>query len=202
MVTMKIRIIVLVQARSDSRRLPRKVLKNILGKPMIIHQLQRVSKSKYLDELILVTSDESSDNILGETVLHYGFKLFRGDKNNVLKRFFDAVAHLKLKEDDVIVRLTGDCPLHDSVIIDESIKQYLKEDCDYLANCIKPIYPDGFDVEVFSFKSLETAYLNASKTSQLEHVTPYIRDCGLFIVENLRKNKIIIRPITLRKKKI
>jgi len=184
------KVVALLQARTDSSRLPRKVLKTILNKPMIIHQLQRTNKSEYIDKLILVTSNQNSDGQLATIVEEYGFNIYRGDKDNVLKRFYSAVEELKLFEEDIIVRLTGDCPLHDATIIDESIEAFINSDCDYLANCIEPIYPDGLDVEVFNFKSLKIAYFNAQLTSELEHVTPYIRNSGLFKVENLKKRPI------------
>ncbi len=184
------KVVALLQARTDSSRLPRKVLKTILDKPMIIHQLQRTHKSKYIDKLILVTSNQNSDGQLATIVEEYGFNIYRGDKDNVLKRFYSAVEELKLSKEDIIVRLTGDCPLHDATIIDESIEAFMNSDCDYLANCIEPIYPDGLDVEVFNFKSLKIAYLNAQLSSELEHVTPYIRNSGLFNVKHLNKRPI------------
>ena len=187
---MKRKIIALVQARTDSTRFPKKVLQPILNKPMIIHQLQRVSKSKFIDELILVTSDNKTDDELANIVVNNGFKVFRGDKDNVLKRFIDTLKTLNINEYDVIVRLTGDCPLHDAKLIDESVKVFVDNKYDYLANCIKPIYPDGLDVEVFNYSSLNTAYLNATKKSDFEHVTPYIRDSGKFTTHNLNKAPI------------
>lgn len=189
---MKPKIIALLQARTDSTRLPKKVLKDILGKPMIIHQLLRTSKSKLINDLILVTSDNINDDELSNITINNNFSLFRGDKNNVLKRFYDAVSQLKLNDNDIIVRLTGDCPLHDASIIDETIEAFINENCDYLANCVEPIYPDGLDVEVFNFKSLKLAYNNASLKSELEHVTPYIRNNKDLIIKNLHKQPIYI----------
>nr|WP_321268061.1 methyltransferase domain-containing protein [uncultured Sulfurimonas sp.] len=189
---MKNKIIALLQARTDSTRLPRKVLRDILNKPMIIHQLERTNKSKYIDKLILLTSEETSDDELSKVVEYNGFNIFRGDKNNVLKRFYDSLVNIELKDDDIIVRLTGDCPLHDSSIIDESIEAFINNKCDYLANCINPVYPDGLDVEVFNYKSLKLAYKNATKQSELEHVTPYIRNHSELTIKNL--DKIPIYP--------
>ncbi|MEA3315281.1 MAG: glycosyltransferase family protein [Campylobacterota bacterium] len=187
---MKPKIIALLQARTDSTRLPKKVLKKILNKPMIIHQLIRASKSNLIDELVLVTSDNSSDDELSNIILNNNFKLFRGDKNNVLKRFNDCLINYNLQDEDIIVRLTGDCPLKDSDIIDELIVKFSNSNCDYISNCITPIYPDGFDVEIFSYKALTTAYKKATKLSQKEHVTPYIRDSGEFKIEELYKKPI------------
>lgn len=186
-ITMPRKIVALLQARSDSSRLPKKVLKIILDKPMIIHQLLRTSKSKLIDTLILVTSEETSDDELVSIVKDNGFTIFRGDKKNVLKRFYDAVADKYLNDDDIIVRLTGDCPLHDSQIIDEAIESFLNLHCDYLSNSVEPVYPDGFDVEVFTYHALKQAYAKAQKQSDLEHVTPYIRNSGEFSIKSLSK---------------
>lgn len=187
---MRRKVIGIVQARSDSSRLPGKVLKLILNKPMIIHQLERTNKSSLLDELILITSDEKSDDTLATIISDNSYNIFRGDKQNVLKRFYDSIQYLNLDNNDIIVRLTGDCPLHDAKIIDESISKFQKNKVDYLANCINPIYPDGLDVEVFNYKALKYAYFNATKISDLEHVTPYIRNSKKFITYNLRKKAI------------
>ncbi len=187
---MKNKVIALLQARTDSTRLPNKVLKTILDKPMIIHQLERAVKSELIDSLILLTSDEISDDKLAQTVIENGFDIFRGDKNNVLKRFHDATIELNLNDNDIIVRLTGDCPLHDASIIDESITAFIDNNCDYLANCVVPVYPDGLDVEVFNFKSLKLAYKNATLKSELEHVTPYIRNNKQLKIKNLIKKPI------------
>jgi len=183
----KMKVIAFLQARTDSTRLPKKVLKVILDKPMIIHQLMRTKKSKLIDELVLLTSNEKSDDELANLVTNNGFKVFRGDKDNVLKRFYHSAESMCLNDDDIIVRLTGDCPLHDAKIIDESIEAFINANCDYLANCFVPVYPDGLDVEVFNCKTLNIAYNNATKKSQLEHVTPYIRESGQFLVKNLEK---------------
>lgn len=187
---MKNKVYALLQARSDSSRLPEKVLKTIIEKPMIIHQLERTSRAKLIDKLILVTSDQTSDDQLAQLIQDNNYTLFRGDKENVLKRFYDALSPYNLKDTDIVVRLTGDCPLHDFSIIDEAIKEFKNKKCDYLANCIEPIYPDGFDVEVFNYKALKKAYKNATKPSQLEHVTPYIREDKALKIKNLEKKPI------------
>lgn len=178
-------VVALLQARTDSTRLPKKVLKLLLGKPMILHQLERIKRSNKIEKLILLTSDEASDNELANTVTNSGFEVYRGSKDNVLERFYNCAKTLQLKEEDTIVRLTGDCPLHDPVIIDELIDAFKNVQVDYMANCVEPLYPDGLDTEVFRFGALQRAYQEAQKTSQKEHVTPYIRESGLFKTENL-----------------
>jgi spore coat polysaccharide biosynthesis protein SpsF (cytidylyltransferase family) len=187
---MKYKIIALLQARTDSKRLPKKVLKKILGKPMILHQLERASRSLLIDKMILLTSKEESDNELANIVTQNNFFIYRGSKDNVLKRFYNSLLPMNLNDNDIIVRLTGDCPLHDAKIIDELIEGFINNNCDYMANCLNPIYPDGMDVEVFNYKSLKMAYENAVLKSDLEHVTPYIRNN-----KNLNTCNLIKKPI-------
>lgn len=184
------KVVAFLQARTDSTRLPGKVLKPLLDKPMIIHELERVSRSKLIDDLILLTSLETSDDDLANIVRKYGYKVFRGSKDNVLERFYKCSKELELNGNDLIIRLTGDCPVHDAIIIDELVEAFLSAECDYMANCVQPVYPDGLDAEVFTFNVLKQSYKEATKASQKEHVTPYIRDSRLFKIENLKKEQI------------
>lgn len=181
------KIIAIMQARTDSTRLPNKVLLPILNQEMILHQLQRISRSKKLTKLIVATSNQESDDRLVEVVQTHGYECFRGSKEDVLERFYRLCIDLNLQDDDMIVRLTADCPLHDPDIIDELIDFFIQKDVDYVANCIKPVYPDGFDAEIFTFKALACAFKKAKKTSEHEHVTPYIYNSGLFKTANLYK---------------
>lgn len=181
------KIVAILQARTDSSRLPGKVLMPILDKPMIIHQLERVARSTKITHLVVATSTDSSDDCLAFTVESSGFDLYRGSKANVLQRFYDAAKSLNLEDEDLIVRLTGDCPLHDAAIIDELILEFEKLDTDYFANCIVPVYPDGFDAEIFTFRALSKCYTHASLPSDLEHVTPFMRKDPSFKISNLAK---------------
>lgn len=182
------KIVAILQARTDSSRLPGKVLMPILDKPMIIHQLERVARSEKITDLILATSKESSDDRLAFIVESYRFNVFRGSKANVLQRFYDAAKTLDMADNDLIIRLTGDCPLHDPKIIDELILEFEKRDADYLANCVIPVYPDGFDAEIFTFKALIHCYHSASLASEREHVTPYMRKDPSLKIAHLKKH--------------
>jgi len=177
--------VILLQARTNSKRLPNKALKTILGKPMIIHQLLRISKSKLSNKIILITSNQKSDDNLANVVLSYGFNVYRGELDNVLKRFYDCSIKLDLNDDDTIIRLTGDCPLSDSDIVDECINQFTN--CDYISNCDKRIYPDGFDVEVFSFKTLKFAFNNAISNYDKEHTTTYMKSSNKIVKKQIHK---------------
>lgn len=181
------KIVAILQARTDSSRLPGKVLMPILGKPMIIHQLERVSRSEKMTHLILATSVDSSDDVLASIAASSHFEVFRGSKTDVLQRFYDTAKILELEDDDWILRLTGDCPLHDPNIIDELIVEFEKQNVDYMANCVVPVYPDGFDAEIFTFKALKECNSQASLPSEREHVTPWIRENSSLRIANLEK---------------
>ncbi len=172
---LKINTIAILQARTSSSRLPGKVLLPIIGKPMILHQLDRVIRSSSIDKLVVATSVDSSDDNLANTIKSAGFCVFRGDLNDVLKRFVDCIS---LYGGSTIVRLTGDCPLHDPAIIDEILEAYYLSSCNYLSNSSDPSnlsVPDGFDVEVFDSELLNLASINAHLPSEREHVTPWMR---------------------------
>lgn len=170
---MNSKIIVLLQARCGSTRLPGKVLKEILGKPMILQQLERIKNSKFVDKIIVVTTENHDDDLLAKIVSESGFEVFRGSENDVLKRFYDAATKEEAQDNDVIVRITGDCPLHHHDIIDELVDSFLKSDLEYMMNRSK--YPSGFDVEAFFFKLLKQAHIFAKDPYDREHVTPFLR---------------------------
>ena len=171
------KVVALVQARTGSVRLPQKVLKPILNKPMIELLLSRLSRSTELDEIVVATSKEKRDDKLESTVESLGFKCTRGSEKDVLDRFYKSA---KFLDADVIVRITGDCPLVDSHLVDECIREYKKQKVDYFSNIEPVTYPDGLDIEVMSFQSLERANLEAETDFDREHVTPYIRNSDSF----------------------
>ncbi len=161
----------IVQARVSSTRLPGKVLKPILGQPMIQRQLERLAQSERLDKLIVATSDRPDDQILASLCHKLDVTCFCGSLDDVLDRFYQAARTFKA---DTIVRLTGDCPLMDPAIVDEVVSFFLENKADYASNCLEPTYPDGLDVEVMSFDALKTAWREANLKSEREHVTPFI----------------------------
>lgn len=167
------KIVGIIQARTGSKRFPKKVLMPILGKTLIEHMVERVKKSKYLDEIWIATTKLKSDDILESLAKGLKIKVFRGNVNNVLSRYYEIS---KLSKADVIVRLTGDCPIHDGKLIDKIILYFLNnfKDFDYLSNTVKPTFPDGLDVEVFKSDFLEETYKNAVSPIDQEHVTTYM----------------------------
>lgn len=180
-------IVAILQARFSSTRLPGKVLFDVHGKPMIIRQIDRILQSKKIDKLILATSLNDDDDELCDIVSNYrGVEIYRGDLDNVLDRFYQAVKNINPQE---VVRLTGDCPLVDAEIIDQIIELHFKSSNDYTSNTLPPSYPDGLDVEIFSFEALTEAWKSASLPSELEHVTSYIRkNPEKYKIGNLQSN--------------
>lgn len=161
----------ILQARTSSTRLPGKVLKPILGQPMLARQLERNLRSTNIDKLIVATSDQPDDQAVADLCKAVGVECFRGSLNDVLDRYYQAAAE---RNADHIVRLTGDCPLADPEVIDRVIEFYLNGDYDYVSNIIEPSFPHGLDVELFRFEALKTAWQEATLQPQREHVTPFI----------------------------
>ena len=161
----------IIQARMNSTRLPNKVMLSVSGKPLLWHVATRVSMAKELDAVIVATTENENDDILEKTCGEWGIKCFRGSEQDVLDRYFKAAQKYKL---DTIVRITADCPLMDHFLIDQIVRYYKENNYDYVSNTLQPNYPDGVDIEVFSFKALERAWSDAVMASEREHVTPHI----------------------------
>lgn len=168
-------ITVIIQARTGSTRLPGKVMKELCGKTVLAHDIERVSQAKMVDEIIIATTTHDSDDVIVQEAERLGVKVFRGSEDDVLSRYYFAA---KEAEADVVVRITSDCPLIDPVILDDIIRVFLDGSYDIVTNAgndlSKRTFPRGLDAEVFSFEMLETAHLKAVETYQREHVTPYI----------------------------
>jgi spore coat polysaccharide biosynthesis protein SpsF (cytidylyltransferase family) len=148
--------------------------------------LRRVERAQQLDDIVLATSVDKSDDVLAEQIAKYGFDCYRGDLLDVLGRFAGAA---KLHEADIVVRLTGDCPLIDPDIIDLCVSTLVKGNFDYVSNVDPPTYPNGLDVEVFTRAALAKAHENAQLATDREHVTPYIRrNKTMFSQTNLRSH--------------
>ena len=165
----------IVQARISSSRLPGKVLLPLQGVPMIQFQLERLRRCNRIDRLVLATSTDPSDDELADHVAQAGVTVFRGDLNDVLERFRACAARERA---NVVVRLTGDCPLADPALIDELVEAFHNGEWDYLANSADEqqlTVPDGFDAEVFKADLLERAAAQARLPSEREHVTPWMR---------------------------
>lgn len=169
--------IALVQARMGSTRLPNKVMKPIGGIPMIEQLLTRLALAKELDQIIVATSVDERNLPLVAHVRKLGYTCEQGSENDVLDRYVQAA---KKHQADVVVRITGDCPLVDPVLVDEVIRRFKAAGVDYFSNINPPTYPDGLDIEVCTFKALEQASQETSDPFDREHVTPYLRKPGQF----------------------
>ena len=180
------KIVALVQARMGSTRLPNKVMKPIGGIPMIELLLSRLSQSKEVDQIVVATSVDDRNQLLVEHVRKLGYLCEQGSENDVLDRFVHAA---KEHQAEVVVRITGDCPLVDPSLVDEAIRRFKRSGADYFSNVSPPTYPDGLDIEVFSFKVLVQASHETSKPFDREHVTPYLRESGKFKTASMQHSQ-------------
>lgn len=165
--------VLITQARTGSTRLPRKVLMEVNKTALLKLHLDRISKSKNVDKIIVATTTNVDDDIIEKKVIEWGFNVFRGSENDVLDRFYQAIKNIN---PIWIVRVTSDCPLIDPLLIDKVIEITQSENKDYGSNVIDETFPDGQDVEVFKFSALKIAWQFAEKVSEREHVTSFIRN--------------------------
>jgi spore coat polysaccharide biosynthesis protein SpsF len=167
---------IIIQARMGSGRLPGKVLRDLVGFPMVYHVVERCRFAKCAANVIVATTTLLEDDAIVGACERFVIPYSRGSSENVLERYYDAARQYK---SSVIVRVTADCPLIDPFIIDECVKKFYESEADYISNvsdkdASERTFPRGLDVEVFSFAALEKAYRNATEQYEKEHVTPYI----------------------------
>lgn len=165
-----------------STRLPNKVMKAICGRPMIELLLERLARSKELSQIVVATSDDIRNQPLIELVNQLGYACEQGSESNVLERFVHAA---RRHQADVVVRITGDCPLVDPELVDACVRGFLNGKVDYYTNTLPPTFPDGLDIEVIRMACLEQALAETHEPRDTEHVTPYIRNSGKFSTANL-----------------
>lgn len=193
------KILCIIQARMGSERLKGKVMKEVLGKPMITYTLDRTSKSRYIDQVVLATSDKDTENPMVEYLTEHGYNVFRGDENNVLSRYVEAKNSFG---GDIIMRITGDCPFIDPVVIDQVITYFLAHDFDYVRVDVPDSFIRGFDVEIFTAQALDRVY-EISKTipgesPYKEHVTLYMyRHSEEFRVSTFKGSELYNREYRL-----
>jgi len=179
------KIIAVIQARMGSSRLPGKVLLKLAGKPVIEHVILRTKMSSLVDEVWLATTVNQKDDKLAEYAEKNNIRYFRGSEEDVLDRFYQVA---RMAGANIIVRITGDCPLIDGQLINDVINCIKGNDYDFVTNCVPATYPDGLDVEAVTFKTLEKVWREAKWASEREHAFSYIiRNKGSFkigILEN------------------
>lgn len=161
----------ITQARSNSTRLPGKILKLVDNKSLLEIHLERVKRSTLIDDIIVATTSSNIDDEVVDLCQRLGANVYRGSEEDVLDRFYKALQDVNC---DYIVRLTSDCPLIDAGLIDEVIQFAIDNKLDYCSNVLDPSFPDGQDVEVFTKNALERAWSESTLVSEREHVTPYI----------------------------
>ncbi len=180
------KILAVVQARMGSVRLPGKVLKKVNGIPLIEVLLLRLSKSKLINQIVIATSIEENNLPLVNHIREIGFEYYQGSEKNVLQRYVDTAKEFSA---DIVIRITGDCPLIDPVLVDQCINSFLESKMDYLSNSFPATFPDGLDVEIINFKALEKANEMTRSDFDREHVTPFIKNSGFFTIKNISYEK-------------
>jgi len=177
-------VVAIIQARMGSTRLPGKVLmKSLANKTLIEILYLRLQQSKNINKIILATSKNSNNTPLIKLCQSIGLKTFQGSEEDVLERYYQAALAEKA---DLIVRITGDCPLIDYQLVDDVIEQFKAAKYDFVSNNNPPTYPDGLDVEAFTFETLQVAHNESKKQHEREHVTPYMKESGKFKTQNLK----------------
>lgn len=175
-----------IQARMGSKRLYGKVLRPLVGLPLIGHLCMRLSALKSSITPVYLIPKTKENAPLKAYLKSLNELVFEGDENHVLSRFYKAALKYQPK---TIIRLTGDCPLVQPDLIEEMLKEFDKSSDDYLSNVLKRTYPKGFDVEIFSFEALKKAFSLAKDPYEIEHVTPYIyRNPHLFKLKNFESD--------------
>lgn len=165
----------IIQARMGSTRLAGKVMKDLYGKTVLQHVIERVKQSRTIDDIIIATTTEQRDDVLVEETQKCGIMVFRGSEADVLSRYYYAA---EKNHAEVVIRITSDCPLIDPKIIDRVVTFYQQHSYDIVTNASGDLsqrtFPRGLDTEVFSFAKLKEAFECAREQYQREHVTPYI----------------------------
>lgn len=170
---MQDKIVVVIQARMTSSRLPGKVLMPVLGKSLLVRMVERVKRTAYPIHIVIATSTDESDDVIEEEARQNNIDCYRGSLDNLMERHYQAA---KLYNADLIIKIPSDCPLIDPAIIDETIDLYYRHGGthDYVSNLHPATFPDGNDVEIMTIDCLKKARRMARHPWELEHTTPVI----------------------------
>ena len=169
------KVCMIVQARMTSERLPGKVLKEVLGKPLIEYEIERLKRVPGVDEIIVATTTNATDDPVVAVCKRLSVASFRGSEHDVLSRYHGAA---KAHKADIVIRVCADCPIIDPEIIAKTLNFYLEHqnEYDHVSNTMIRHFPRGLDCEIFSFKVLDEAFAEARHPYEREHVTPFIHD--------------------------
>jgi len=162
----------IIQTRMGSTRLPGKVMKIIDSENTVLdYVISQLRNCKTLDKIIIATTTLAEDDIIFEYAEKNGIECFRGSSDDVLDRHYQCAKKFSCTD---VVRIPSDKPLIDPTIVDDVVNEYKQKSCDYISNFLTETFPNGSEVEIFSFNTLEKAWNNAEKPSEREHVVPYI----------------------------
>jgi spore coat polysaccharide biosynthesis protein SpsF len=192
------KVAAIVQARMGSERLPGKVALEVEGKPLLAHLIERLNKAEKIDQVIIATSDKEADTPVVEIAETCGISFYRGSETDVLSRYLEAAKKYGV---DIIVRVTGDCPLLDPLTVDELVGKYLASDLDYMRlNVDDNGYPRGLDAEIFSFETLKRAAEYIEREGEPEY-SPYREHVTLYIYRHSEffKTAQVDPPVYLRR---
>tara|TARA_B100001173_G_scaffold312296_1_gene332736 strand:+ start:9382 stop:10113 length:732 start_codon:yes stop_codon:yes gene_type:complete len=177
------KIAAIIEARMTSSRLPGKVLlESGINKPLLLCLIERIRKVKNIDQIIIATTTNSQDNKIVEFCKENKINFFRGSENDVMARVLNASLKFEV---DIIIEITGDCPIIDPEIISLVLNTHLENQYDYTSNCNFRSFPDGMDVQVFSTKILSNSYKLVKTKLEKEHVTLEIRKSSKYSKINL-----------------
>lgn len=165
------KIVATIEARMASSRLPGKVLLPALGRPMLGHLTRRLKAVPSIDEIVLATTTSAGDDALAEFAAQDGISVFRGSEDDVMGRVLGAA---ESADADVVVEITGDCPILDPDLVEQTIRVFLRNDAVYAANSFISSYPDGMDAQVFTLEALRTSASMTDDPLDREHVSRHI----------------------------
>ena len=181
------KIVAILQARMGSTRLPGKTITEICETPLLQHIIERMKYSTLINDLVVATTESKEDDVIIDLCHKLKIKSFRGSERDVLDRFYRCA---KKYNADFIIRITADDPFKDPVVVDRIIGEILEGEYDYVSNTIHPTYPEGLDVEVFTFEALGQAWRESSTTLHREHVTPYMwLNPNKFKIKNIKNER-------------
>lgn len=168
-------IVAIIQARTGSTRLPGKIFKELCGRPILWHVVNRLSHSKLLNKIVVATTTLPEDDLVEKFCVENNILFSRGSSEDVLSRYYEAA---KKFDSDIIIRITSDCPVIDPQILDKMTEVFAAinrtERLDYMSNFIQRTFPRGLDAEIFTFNVLRKTFNEAKLQYEREHVTPYI----------------------------
>ena len=165
------KIVATIEARMTSSRLPGKVMLLAAGKPMLEHLVNRLKQVNLIEEIVLATTVNAADDCLIDEARRLGIKSFRGSEDDVMERVIGAASSVSA---DIIVEITGDCPIIDPLLVEQTIQMFLNNDCDYASNAHVRSYPDGMDVQVYRLDTLKRSAAMTIDPIDHEHVTAHI----------------------------